>query len=101
MTFPFPIIDPHIHQWDLLRTPRILSVPRKLLGWNRFLYETTLKLGAKKSDRDYVGRTDFVAWDYLPDDYARDAAELPVAQIVHVEAEWRDRSALGSAGETA
>lgn len=101
MKFPFPIIDPHIHQWDLLCTPRILSVPRRLLGWNRFLYENTLKLGAKKSDRDYVGRTDFVAWDYLPDDYARDAAELPVTQIVHVEAEWRDRSPLGPAGETA
>lgn len=101
MDFPFPIIDPHIHQWDLLHTPRILSLPRRLLGWNRWLYETTLRLGAKPGDRDYVGRTDYVAWDYLPQQYRQDVGSLPITQVVHVEAEWRDRSPLGPAGETA
>jgi len=99
--FPFPIIDPHVHQWDLQHTPRILSLRRKLLGWNRWLYETTLKLVAKKSARDYVGRTDYVAWDYLPADYSQDVGLLPISHVVHVEAEWRDRSPLGPAGETA
>ncbi|CBL46521.1 Conserved hypothetical protein [gamma proteobacterium HdN1] len=103
MTSPLsmPIIDPHIHQWDLWNTPRILSLPRKLLGWNRSLYETTLRLGARKRDRDYVGRLDYVAYDYLPQNYAADAAQLPIQQIVHVEAEWKDHSPLGPAGETA
>lgn len=100
MPFPFPIIDPHIHQWDLVNTPRILTLPRKLLGWNRRLYETVLRIGAKKSDRDYVGRTDFVAWDYLPAHYAQDAARLPISHVVHVEAEWRDHGPVGPAGET-
>lgn len=98
--FPFPIIDPHIHQWDLLRTPRILSWPRRLLGWQPRLYRQVLLWGAKASDRAYVGRPDYVMWDYLPADYGADAAGLPVEQVVHVEAEWRDRSLLGPAGET-
>ena len=101
MDFPFPIIDPHIHQWDLLRTPRILSLPRRVLGWNPWLYETVLKLGAKPADRDYVGKVDYVAWDYLPPQYSADAAALPIKQVVHVEAEWRDHSPLGPVGETA
>ncbi|MEZ5510789.1 MAG: amidohydrolase family protein [Gammaproteobacteria bacterium] len=99
-SFPFAIVDPHIHQWDLLHTPRILTWPRRLLGWNPWLYRTVLQLGAKASDRDYVGRPDYVMWDYLPADYAADAAGLPIEQVVHVEAEWRDRSPLGPAGET-
>ncbi len=98
--FPFAIVDPHIHQWDLLNTPRILSWPRRLLGWNPWLYRKALLLGAKPAERDYVGRPDHVMWDYLPADYAADAVGLPIEQVVHVEAEWGDRSPLGPAGET-
>lgn len=100
MNFSFPIIDPHIHQWDLLNTPRILSWPKRLLGWNRRLYETALQLGASEADKRYIGRPEFVAHNYLPADYAADAAQLPITHIVHVEAEWRDRSGLGPANET-
>ena len=100
MNFPFPIIDPHIHQWDLLNTPRILTWPKRLLGWNRYLYESAIRLGASETDKRYVGRPDFVAHNYLPADYAADAADLPVTQVVHVEAEWRDRKGLGPAQET-
>lgn len=100
MNFPFPIIDPHIHQWDLLNTPRILTWPKRLLGWNRKLYETAIRLGASETDKRYVGRPDFVAHDYLPEDYIGDAAGLPLTHIVHVEAEWRDREGLGPVGET-
>lgn len=98
--FAFPIIDPHIHQWDLLNTPRILTWPRRLLGWNPWLYRQVLQVGAKPAERAYVGRPDHVMWDYLPADYARDVGALPIEQVVHVEAEWRDRSALGPAAET-
>lgn len=100
LTFPFPIVDPHIHQWDLLNTPRILSWPRRLLGWNPWLYRKALLAGAKPRDRDYVGRPDFVMWDYLPADYGADASGLPIEQVVHVEAEWGDRAKLGPVGET-
>lgn len=98
--FPFPIIDPHIHQWDLLNTPRILSWPKRLLGWNRKLYDTAIRFGASETDRRYVGRADYVAHDYLPHDYGQDAAQLPIKQVVHVEAEWRDREGQGLVGET-
>ncbi len=97
----FEIIDPHIHQWDLLQTPRILSPFKKYLGWNNKLYETLVWLGAKKSDKDYVGRPDFVAHDYLPQDYRADVGNLPIHQVVHVEAEWQHKSGLGPAEETA
>lgn len=103
MTIPqdFAIIDPHIHQWDLLNTPRILTPVKKLLGWNKRLYEGAIQLGAKQRDKDYVGRPDFVAYDYLPTDYQRDTANLNISHVVHVEAEWRDKAGLGPAGETA
>lgn len=97
----FIIIDPHIHQWAIDSTPRILTPVKKLLGWNKRLYETTIKLGARKSDKDYVGRPDYVAYDYLPPNYRNDAERLNISHVVHVEAEWRDKTGLGPAGETA
>ncbi|OUS26760.1 hypothetical protein A9Q99_16190 [Gammaproteobacteria bacterium 45_16_T64] len=102
MTFPadFPIIDPHIHQWDLKHTPRALTWPKKLLGWNNGLYERAIMLGAKKSDRDYVGKVDHVAHNYLPETYRQDVRHLNLQQIVHVEADWKDKSGLGPVGET-
>lgn len=97
----FSIIDPHIHQWDISNTPRILSPVKKVLGWNKRLYETAIMWGARRCDRDYVGKPDYVAHDYLPADYQRDVADLPIRKIVHVEAEWQDKRGLGPAGETA
>lgn len=104
MTFPFPIIDPHIHQWDLLHTPRILTWPKRLLGWNSRLYELAIRVGASETDKRYVGRPDFVAHDYLPADYLADLGQgvgkLPITHVVHIEAEWRDRAGLAAADET-
>lgn len=97
----FAIIDPHIHQWDILNTPRILTPVKKLLGWNRRLYEGAIQLGAKQRDKDYVGRADFVSYDYFPIDYQSDTTGLKISHVVHVEAEWRDKIGLGPAGETA
>ncbi len=98
--FPFPIIDPHIHQWDLRHTPRGLTWPHRLLGWSPWLYRQALVLGIKPAQRAFLGRPDFVMWDYLPADYVADMGALPIEQVVHVESEWRDRSVLGSAAET-
>ncbi|MAR92557.1 MAG: amidohydrolase [Pseudomonadales bacterium] len=98
--FQFPIVDPHVHQWDVARTPRVLTWPKRLLGWNPRLYESLLKLAAKEADRHYVGRVDYVAYDYLPVHYSMDADRLPISHVVHVEAHWQDKSALGPVGET-
>lgn len=96
----FPIVDPHIHQWDLTNTPRMLSLPKKLLGWNKTIYESVLNMGAKKADRDYVGKVDYVAYDYLPEDYDLDAAALNISHIVHVEAKWMGKKPIDMANET-
>ena len=96
----FHIIDPHIHQWDLKNTPRVLSLPKQLLGWHRGLYEGVLKVAAKKSDRDYVGKVDYVAHDYLPKDYTQDAASLNISHVVHVEAKWMAKKPMDVVNET-
>lgn len=96
----FPIVDPHIHQWDLLHTPRVLTWPKKLLGWNQSLYETVLNLGASKADKNYVGGVQHVAYDYLPHHYSADAEALNIKHVVHVEAMWKDSSAFGPVAET-
>lgn len=96
----YQVIDPHIHQWDLTNTPRVLSLPKKLLGWNKRLYEGVLNVAAKKSDRDYVGKVDYVGYDYLVDDYADDAKNLNVSHIVHVEAKWMAKKPLDVVDET-
>lgn len=101
MKFSFPIIDPHIHQWDLQNTPRALTKVRQLLGWNDFLYSNLIKLATPKAVKHFVGRTDFVAYDYLPPDYIADTETLPISHVVHVEVDWRGRDPLGPAGETA
>ncbi len=96
----FSIIDPHIHQWDLVNTPRILSWPKKLLGWNQSLYESLVTLGANKADKDYVGNISHVGYDYLPVNYAADRGQLNISHVVHVEAGWRDNSGFGPVKET-
>lgn len=96
----YPIIDPHIHQWDLANTPRVLSLPKKLLGWNRSLYEGIVNLAAKKADRDYVGKVDYVGYDYLPQHYAQDTAQLTITHAVHVEAKWMAKKPLEVVDET-
>ncbi len=96
----FPIIDPHIHQWHLMNTPRILSWPKRLLGWNKPLYETVVTLGASKADKDYVGGISYVGYDYLPENYATDRGQLNISHVVHVEAGWQDTSDFGPVKET-
>lgn len=96
----FPVIDPHIHQWDLINTPRLLSGPKKLLGWNRTLYETALTLFARKADKDYVGDFRHIAYDYLPENYLADRKQLNITHVVHVEADWKDKSVFGPVEES-
>ena len=67
-----PIIDPHIHLWDL--------------GMDRhpWLRPTGGKIQA-------LGELAAIRRDYLVDDYLRDAANQNVTAAVHIEAAW-DRS---------
>lgn len=71
----FPIIDPHVHLWDLER----LSYP-----W----------LTPPFGDEGVTGSTEAIARTYLLDDYLADAGDWTVAKIVHVDAGARAEDAL-------
>jgi len=100
VSFSFPIIDPHIHLWDLQQTPRSLTLPRRLLGWNDFLYNFALRHAGSPAIQHFVGRTDYVGHNYLPSDYLQDRAQLPIRTVAHIEVDWCDRKGNGPAGET-
>ncbi|MEM7405613.1 MAG: amidohydrolase family protein [Pseudomonadota bacterium] len=65
-----PIVDAHHHLWDL----RDNNHP-----W----------LGCEPEKDFFLGDYAALKRNYLPEDYRRDAGELPVVKTVHVEAEWR------------
>ncbi len=52
------------------------------------------------SARAFVGKTDYVLADYLPEDWRRDTGPAEVRGFVHVQADWHGKGPLGSAGET-
>lgn len=93
------IVDPHIHQWDPFTTPRHSSTRARLL---RPLPRIPRALGrlAPRADREFVGHPHHVMKPYLPRDYHRDAATLPVDTVVHVEAAWLGQQPMSSVDET-
>lgn len=82
------LIDPHIHQWDPYRTPRVVSGRARLM---RPLpsYPGRLRRLLPMADREFIGDPSFVLKPYLPRDYEVDAKGLDVAAVVHIEAEWK------------
>lgn len=91
------IVDPHIHQWDPFTTPRVVSGPAKVVRAVPWLRPAVLAL-IPRGDREFVGDPAHVITPYLPSDYRRDAADLQVSAVVHVEAAWKEHA---STGETA
>lgn len=105
---PLAVVDPHIHQWDPLTTPRAATSLARLFRpfprvprWLRYL--------AAQADREFVGHPQHVAKPYLPDDYRADTEglgevlgvpEATVRTVVHVEAAWHGATPLDSADET-
>jgi L-fuconolactonase len=94
------IVDPHIHQWDPFTTPREVSAPAKVVRRVPLLRPAVLA-HVPKRDREIVGDPLHVINAYLRADYKADAGDLPVESIVHIEAGWKDHTAMGGAGETA
>ncbi|MBB3036949.1 amidohydrolase family protein [Hoyosella altamirensis] len=101
MNSPWPIamIDPHIHQWDPYTTPRHTTRKARLF---RPLPQIprALRWTAPRSDREFIGHPHHAMKPYLPSDYLRDAGQLPVTSVVHIEAAWQASGHLGGVDET-
>jgi L-fuconolactonase len=101
MAAPWPaaVIDPHIHQWDPYTTPRHATGKARVLRPIPRI-PRALRVIVPKSDREFIGHPHHALKRYLPLDYRRDAGEVPVASVVHIEAAWLADDHLGSVGET-
>ena len=99
-TFNFPIIDPHIHQWDPYTTPHKASVLVKLLGRYPQLMRQVAKAGMPKRLLDTVGKVDYVTAPYLPADYVQDCGRFDVESVVHIEADWHGHGRFAKVDET-
>jgi len=96
----YSIIDPHVHLWDLRKTPREASLFVKFFGWHR---PTMLHLAHKVFPKDVVqffGRPDHVLSESVPATYLADVANADLAGFVHVEANWKGKGPLGPVAET-
>ena len=95
-----PIVDAHVHHWDLRTTPREASPFVKLLGWNQRLMEWVATKASPSDVAEFFGGPSQVLSNYMPPDYRDDIAGVPVAGYVHVEAGWQGSDPLAPVGET-
>ncbi len=84
---PEQMVDPHVHQWDPLTTPRVVSREARLV---RRVERIPRSLGRllPQADREFAGDPHHLLKPYLPATYAADARPLPIGQVVHIEAKW-------------
>lgn len=99
-TLNFPLIDPHIHQWDPYSTPHAAAFAVKLLGQRPFLLDKMVRLVKPKDLIETVGLTEHITRPYLPQDYKNDLQHYAVEQVVHIEASWAKHKGKGLVGET-
>jgi L-fuconolactonase len=97
--WPSGVIDPHIHLWDPLTTRRVTSgLARAFRPWPRI--PRAMRWMAPRADREFIGHPHHVLKPYLPADHRADAAEIPVATVVHIEADWPRDERRDSVDET-
>ena len=96
----FPIIDPHIHQWDPYHTPHAAQHLVKVLGNYPRVMDRLMRLVKPKPLIDSLGLTDHALAPYLPRNYKQDIGHFNVESVVHVEANWHDHKGTGVVGET-
>lgn len=100
----FPIVDPHIHQWDPYHTPHRAALLVKLLGKYPALMDRVARIAMPKTLVNMLGLSNYALAPYLPADYAADVqgqnGAYQVEQVVHIEASWHDHRGAGVVGET-
>lgn len=95
-----PIIDPHVHLWDLRNTPRATSALAKLFGRRPATMNWLARRVFPKDAIRFFGTPEHLLADYLPPDYLADTGGADVAGFVHIEAEWKGKGPLGPVAET-
>ena len=99
-SLPDGIIDPHIHQWDPLTTPRTISREARLLRRVRRIPRWSARLQPQARGQ-FIGDPHHVLKPYLPTDYRRDADTIPVTSVVHIEtSSWAAANHLDFVDET-
>jgi predicted TIM-barrel fold metal-dependent hydrolase len=97
--WPAGVIDPHIHLWDPLTTHRhTTSLARAFRPLPRI--PRAMRRIAPQTDREFIGHPHHALKPYLPLDHRADAAEVPVATVVHIEADWPREERRDSVEET-
>ena len=100
----FPIVDPHIHQWDPYHTPHRAALLVRLLGKYPQLMDQVARKAMPTPLVNMLGLTDYALAPYLPADYRADIqgahGAYQVEQVVHIEASWHDHKGTGVVGET-
>ncbi len=100
MSQPVRIIDPHVHIWDPLSTPRAASPLVKLLGrWPNVL-DRSVRLFMPHALVEFVGDSRYVLSPHMPETFHRDTGRYDIAGYVHIEAGWEEKGPLGPVGET-
>jgi len=97
-----PILDAHMHQWDLRSNPSEAAILVKLFGWNDFVKEWVARLLFPESTFRFVGKLDYVSNDYLIEDYRAELGLLASRFLgtVYVEAIWKAKKHIDLVGET-
>ena len=101
MATPWPagVIDPHIHLWDPLTTRQEVSGLARMFRWLPRI-PRGMRWLAPRTDREFIGHPHHVLKPYLPLDHRADAAEVPVASVVHIQSGWPHEDRRGAVEET-
>lgn len=98
-SWPSGVIDPHIHLWDPLRTRRTTSTLARVLRPLPRIPRVLRWIGPQ-ADREFAGHPHHFLKPYLPRDHRADSGEVPVAAVVHIEADWPRDERRDSVDET-
>lgn len=99
---PLRVFDPHVHLWDVRRTPRKVRPLAVALGWWPAAYDRAVRLLTPPAARAFYGTLPHVTHDYLPADYRTAVRDerFELVGCAHVEAEWQAPGPIGPVGET-